>query len=52
MLAHLKCLFPALLPLLLATAPPAAQQPGANPNVRFGMPAAGTPAPDHGQRDR
>jgi endonuclease G len=39
MLARLKCLLPALLALLLATSPPAAQQPAANPNIRFGMPA-------------
>jgi endonuclease G len=39
MLARLKCLLPALLALLLTTAPPAAQQPAENPNIRFGMPA-------------
>jgi endonuclease G, mitochondrial len=39
MLAHAKCLLPALLALLLAVSPPQAQEPSANPNVRFGMPA-------------
>jgi hypothetical protein len=39
MLARLKCLLPALLALFLATTPPAAQEPTANPNLRFGMPA-------------
>src|SRR5947208_745957 len=39
MLARAKCLLPALLALLLAASPPAAQEPAANPNIRFGMPA-------------
>jgi endonuclease G len=46
MLARLKCLLPALLALLLATSPPAAQQPAVNPNVRFGMPAPAKADPD------
>jgi endonuclease G len=39
MLARLKYLLPTLLALLLVTSPPAAQELGINPNVRFGMPA-------------
>jgi endonuclease G len=39
MLARVKCLLPALLALFLATTPPAAQEPTANPNLRFWMPA-------------
>jgi endonuclease G len=46
MLAHLKRPFPALLALLLATAPRAAQPPETNPNVRFGMPAPAKADPD------
>src|SRR5262245_55265752 len=50
MLARLKCLSPALLALLLAAPPPAAQEPGANPavnpNVRFGLPAPAKASPE------
>src|SRR5205823_13413840 len=46
MLARLKCLLPALLALLLAASPPAAQQPAVNPNVRFGMPAPAKADPE------
>jgi endonuclease G len=46
MLPRLKCLLPALLALLLAASPPAAQQPAGNPNVRFGMPAPAKANPE------
>jgi len=46
MLARLKCLLPALLALLLAASPPAAQQPAANPNIRFGLPGPAKASPE------
>ena len=44
--ARLKYLLPALLALLLVTSPPAAQEPGTNPNIRFGMPAPAKASPE------
>ena len=48
--ARLKYLLPALLALFLVTSPPAAQEPGTNPNIRFGLPGPATPDPK--DRDR
>jgi hypothetical protein len=45
-LARLKYLLPALLALLPAASPPAAQEPGINPNARFGMPAPAKASPE------